>query len=62
MDTVVDAFGANRIMAGSDWPVCLVATNYAKWWQILRDYFADFSTNERNDIFGATAARIYNLK
>ena len=62
MDTVVDAFGANRLMAGSDWPVCLVATNYAKWWQILRDYFADFSSNERENIFGTTATRIYNLK
>jgi L-fuconolactonase len=62
LDTVVNAFGADRLLAGSDWPVCLVATGYAKWWQILRDYFAAFSPNERADIFGATAARIYNLK
>jgi L-fuconolactonase len=62
LDTVVSAFGANRLMAGSDWPVCLVATEYAQWWQILRSYFADFSTDERANIFGATASRIYNLK
>jgi L-fuconolactonase len=62
MDTVVDAFGANRLMAGSDWPVCLVASGYAQWWQILRDYFASASSDEREAIFGATASKIYNLK
>jgi L-fuconolactonase len=62
LDTVVNAFGANRLLAGSDWPVCLVATGYTQWWQILRNYFADFSDDERADIFGATATRIYNLK
>jgi L-fuconolactonase len=58
----VNAFGAKRLMAGSDWPVCLVATDYAQWWQLLRSYFADFSNDERANIFGATASRIYNLK
>jgi L-fuconolactonase len=62
LDTVVDAFGANRLMAGSDWPVCLVASGYAQWWQVLRDYFASASNHERDDIFGATATRIYKLK
>jgi L-fuconolactonase len=62
LDTVVSAFGPDRLMAGSDWPVCLVATGYAQWWQLLRDYLAGFSNDERADIFGATAARTYNLK
>jgi len=62
LDVVSEAFGADRLMAGSDWPVCLMATGYARWWQVLRDYFADFSDDERADIFGATAVRIYNLK
>ena len=62
LDTVVKAFGADRLMAGSDWPVCLVATNYTKWWEVLRNYFANFSDDERANVFGATAARIYNLK
>jgi L-fuconolactonase len=61
-DVVVEAFGPNRLMAGSDWPVCLVAASYPQWWQVLRDYFADFSNHERADIFGTTATRIYNLK
>jgi L-fuconolactonase len=61
-DVAVEAFGADRLMAGSDWPVCLVATSYVRWWQVLRDYFADFSDDERAAIFGATAARIYKLR
>jgi L-fucono-1,5-lactonase len=61
LDTVVSAFVPDRLMAGSDWPVCLVATGYAQWWQVLRSYYADFSDDERANIFGATAARTYNL-
>jgi L-fuconolactonase len=62
LDIVVSAFGPDRLMAGSDWPVCLVATGYTQWWHVLRNYFADFSDDERADIFGQTAARTYNLK
>ncbi len=62
LDTVVNAFGADRLIAGSDWPVCLVASGYAQWWQVLRNYFASFSDDDRADVFGSTAARIYNLK
>ena len=62
LDTVVSAFGAHRLMTGSDWPVCLVATSYVRWWQVLREYFAAFSDDERADLFGATAIKTYNLK
>jgi L-fuconolactonase len=62
LDTVVGAFGAERLMAGSDWPVCLLAASYARWWHVLRDYFAGFSSDERAAIFGATAIGTYNLK
>jgi L-fuconolactonase len=62
LDIVVEAFGTDRLMAGSDWPVCLIAVSYPRWWQVLRDYFAGFGNDERADIFGATATRIYNLK
>jgi L-fuconolactonase len=62
LDTVVRAFGAERLMAGSDWPVCLLAASYDRWWHVLRDYFTGFSDDERAAIFGATAIRTYNLK
>ncbi len=61
LDTVVDAFGPERLMAGSDWPVCLVATEYAAWFELLRNYFAGFSESERDAVFGGTAVQVYGL-
>ena len=61
LDVVVDAFGVDRLMAGSDWPVCLVATEYARWFDVLRTYFAGFSESERDAIFGGTAIEVYQL-
>jgi L-fuconolactonase len=61
LDVVVDAFGADRLMAGSDWPVCLVASGYTQWFEVLRTYFAPFSERERDAIFGGTAIDVYQL-
>lgn len=61
LETVLDAFGPSRLMAGSDWPVCLVASSYAGWWEVLRTYFAGLSEDEQAEIFGQTASRIYRL-
>lgn len=60
-DVAVEAFGPHRLMAGSDWPVCLVATGYTQWWSVLHDYFAAFSGSERAAVFGDTAAQVYGL-
>jgi len=62
LDAAVEAFGPQRLMAGSDWPVCIVGTSYAGWWELLRDYFADFTEDERASIFGGCAIRAYGLK
>jgi L-fuconolactonase len=61
LDVAVEAFGSARLMAGSDWPVCLVATGYAQWWGLLREYFAGFSEAERAAVFGGTAVKVYQL-
>ena len=61
LDVAVEAFGPGRLMAGSDWPVCLVACSYERWWQILRDYFASFTQTERDEIFGGNAIGVYDL-
>ena len=61
LDVVVEAFGPQRLMAGSDWPVCLVASGYAEWWELLRVHFAGFSESERARIFGGTATETYGL-
>jgi L-fuconolactonase len=62
LDAVVKAFGPERLMAGSDWPVCLVGTSYRGWWDLLRGYFAEFSEDERGSIFGGCAVKTYGLK
>ena len=61
MDTVFDAFGASRLMMGSDWPVCLVAAEYAQWFSLLDRYIARLSEYERERFCGGTAAEVYRL-
>jgi L-fuconolactonase len=61
LDAAIEAFGAQRLMAGSDWPVCLVGTSYKAWWDLLRGYFAGFTDMERASIFGGCAMRVYGL-
>jgi len=61
LDVAVEAFGPERLMAGSDWPVCLVASGYAQWFGVLSDYFKGFSDAERARVFGGTAIQVYGL-
>lgn len=61
LDVVVEAFGPKRLMAGSDWPVCLVATEYGRWWRVLHDYFAEYTEAEQAQVFGVTAIKTYDL-
>lgn len=61
IDVVVNAFGSERIMFGSDWPVCLVSANYQQAIGIVKQYFSSFTQNEQDKFFGANATRFYNL-
>jgi L-fuconolactonase len=61
MDAVVEAFGTNRIMFGSDWPVCLLSASYKEMLGIVEDYFSSFSKEEQERFFGLNAIRFYNL-
>lgn len=61
LDVVVNAFGTNRILFGSDWPVCLVAASYDRMLAIVKDYFASFSDEDQEQFFGLNAIRFYNL-
>jgi L-fuconolactonase len=61
LDVVVDAFGPRRLMFGSDWPVCLLATSYARWVGTVERWAAKLADEERVWLFGQTAARIYGL-
>jgi L-fuconolactonase len=60
-EVVLDAFGADRVMFGSDWPVCLLASDYAGVMALARSLTGGLSAAERAAVFGATAARAYRL-
>lgn len=62
LDVVVEAFGTNRLMYGSDWPVCNVAGGYQQVVRLVESYFVNFSESEKRAIFGDNAAEFYNLK
>ncbi len=55
------AFGRKRLMWGSDWPVCLLASQYEKWLKVAQDWTKDWSTEEQSAFFGGTAARFYGV-
>lgn len=61
LDTVLEAFGPERLLFGSDWPVCLLATSYAKWLETLAVYFEGLSESQKEDIFGGNAIRFYDI-
>ncbi len=61
LDVALDAFGADRVMFGSDWPVCLVAADYATVVDVVEDYAAALTESERRAVFGGNAARFYHL-
>ena len=61
-DAVLESFGADRVMFGSDWPVCLAAGSYGRWAATARHLVAKLSSAEQAAIFGGTATRAYILK
>lgn len=61
LDTIVKAFGTNRIMYGSDFPVCLLAASYEQQLNIVKDYFSTFSNLEKKKIMGENAVKFYKL-
>jgi L-fuconolactonase len=62
LDTITEFFGPARMLYGSDWPVCLLAASYEQQLEIVQDYFSGFSPEEREQVFGLTAVKFYNLK
>ncbi|MEU3146467.1 MULTISPECIES: amidohydrolase [unclassified Streptomyces] len=60
-DVVLDAFGPGRLMFGSDWPVCTLAASYGDVLAAARTLTADLDATGREEVFGATATRVYAL-
>src|SRR6202142_1727445 len=61
VDVVLDAFGPERVLFGSDWPVCLVACGSAGWMEIVSELVARLSPAERAAVLGGNAQRAYRL-
>jgi L-fuconolactonase len=61
-DAALDCFGPGRLLWGSDWPVCLSATDYARWADTVEGWAAGLSDGERQRLFGGTAVAAYGLK
>lgn len=58
---LVEVFGADRVMFGSDWPVVLLDADYARWFSAARELTADRTEAEKQAIFRGTAARFYGI-
>lgn len=60
-DAALEAFGPSRLMFGSDWPVCQVASDYLDWHRFVTACVAPLSDSERTAILGGNATRFYRL-
>jgi L-fuconolactonase len=61
MDVVFEAFGPNRLMVGSDWPVCTLSGDYASTMQIVIDYVRQFAEEVQAAILGENCAQFYGI-
>jgi L-fuconolactonase len=61
LDLVIESFGTDRVMIGSDWPVCTLSGDYASTMRIVIHYAQQFSAKVRDDILGGNCARFYHL-
>jgi L-fuconolactonase len=61
LDVALEAFTPQRLMFGSDWPMCLMGGTYARWYQTATDWLAALSPSEQARILGGTAVEAYGL-
>lgn len=60
-EVVLEAFGPQRLMIGTDWPVLTVGSTYAGWWHVVEGWAASLSREEQDAILGTNAMRFYSL-
>lgn len=61
IDFIFQNFGPDRIMFGSDWPVCLLAADYSKVFDLIFTYIESHSKNSIRKVLGENAIKVYNL-
>ena len=57
----LEAFGPDRLLFGSDWPVALLATSYQRWVDVVTEWIAPLSASEQDAIWSGTASHVYSL-
>lgn len=62
LDVAFEAFGADRLMIGSDWPVCTLAGSFSQVVDLVQDYLERFSDDVRQAILGGNAERFWDLR
>ncbi|WUR61704.1 amidohydrolase family protein [Micromonospora chokoriensis] len=62
VEAALDAFGPDRLMYGSDWPVCLLASSYERWVEALAELLGGHDEAAQASIWGGTARRVYGLE
>lgn len=60
-DVLLESFGSDRLMFGSDWPVCLLASDYGLWKDTAINLTSELSSDEQQSIFTKTAANYYGI-
>ena len=61
LDVVFEQFGPDRLLFGSDWPVCLVAADYTQVKTVIEEYVSPWGNEVRNKVFGGNAVEFYGL-
>jgi L-fuconolactonase len=62
LEVAVDCFGTDRLIAGSDWPVCLVAAEYHRAADVVKRYLDRYTPEVRDKVLGGNAQQFYKLK
>lgn len=60
-DFALEKFGAKRLMYGSDWPVCLLASSYVRQLNVVNEFISKLSADEKQQIMSGNAMKFYNL-
>ena len=60
-EVVLEAFGPQRLMIGTDWPVLTVGSTYAGWWHVVEGWLSSLSREEQDAILGTNAMSFYSL-
>jgi L-fuconolactonase len=62
IDTAIEAFTPQRLMFGSDWPVCLLRCKYGRWVEVIENSISQLTASERDRIWAGTAREAYGLE